>query len=83
MHPYYSLFLFTLIDVWGFSIVLPLFPFLAKNFNMTPVEVGLLQSSNALAQLVATPVIGALSDKYDCNADRLIVFIFLTLWMSY
>lgn len=78
MHPYVSLFLFTLIDVLGFSIVLPLFPFLAKNFNMTPVEVGLLQSSNALAQLVATPVIGALSDKYG-RCPLLILSVFATL----
>lgn len=63
MHPYVSLFLFTLVDVLGFSIILPLFPYLTKNI-MSPVEVGFLQSSNALAQLVATPLIGALSDKW-------------------
>jgi MFS family permease len=73
MHPYVSLFLFTLIDVLGFSIVLPLFPFLATNFDMSPVEVGLLQSSNAFAQLVATPIIGALSDKYVASIMKYLI----------
>lgn len=62
MRVYISLFFFTLVEVLGFSIILPLFPYLTKNI-MSPVEVGFLQSSNALAQLAATPIIGALSDK--------------------
>jgi MFS transporter, DHA1 family, tetracycline resistance protein len=51
------------VEVLGFSIIIPLFPYLTKNI-MSPIEVGCLQSSNALAQLIATPFIGALSDKY-------------------
>jgi len=75
--PLVSLFLFTLVDVLGFSIILPLFPYLTKNI-MTPTEVGFLQSSNALAQLVATPIIGALSDMYG-RRPLLLVSVFSTL----
>eukprot|EP01127_Copromyxa_protea_P015122 TRINITY_DN4303_c0_g1_i1.p1 TRINITY_DN4303_c0_g1~~TRINITY_DN4303_c0_g1_i1.p1 ORF type:complete len:308 (+),score=46.13 TRINITY_DN4303_c0_g1_i1:25-924(+) len=59
-----SLFLFVVIEVLGFSIVLPLLPYLVQYYGMTPTQAGLLQSSNALAQLIAVPFIGALSDQY-------------------
>lgn len=58
-----SLFLFVLIEVLGFSIVLPLLPYLIQHYGLTPTQAGLLQASNALAQLVAVPFIGALSDR--------------------
>ena len=59
-----SLFLFVLVDILGFSIVLPLMPYLSSQFSLSATSVGLLQSSNALAQLVAVPFIGSLSDQY-------------------
>ena len=62
--PIYSLFLFVIIDVLGFSLVLPLFPYLRKEFQMSYNQLGYLQASNAIAQLLFVPVIGALSDKY-------------------
>lgn len=62
--PIYSLFLFVIIDVLGFSLVLPLFPYLRKEFGMSYNQLGYLQASNALSQLIAVPIIGALSDKY-------------------
>lgn len=60
----FSLFLFVLIEVLGFSIVLPLLPYLVQHYGLTPTQAGLLQSSNALAQLIAVPFIGSLSDQY-------------------
>lgn len=62
--PIYSLFLFVIVDVLGFSLVLPLFPYLRRDFGMTYNQLGYLQASNALSQLIAVPIIGALSDKY-------------------
>lgn len=62
--PLFSLFLFVIIDVLGFSLVLPLFPYLRRKFDMSYTELGYLQSSNAIAQLIAVPFMGALSDKY-------------------
>jgi len=51
MSPLVSLFLFVLVDILGFSIVLPLFPYLSKEYGMSPTEIGLLQTSNAIAQV--------------------------------
>lgn len=78
MNPLYILVLFVLVDVLGFSLVLPLFPYLSAQYNMTPVEVGWLASSNAIAQLVSVPVIGTLSDRYG-RRPLLIVCVFCTL----
>lgn len=57
-------FLFVFVDILGFSIVLPLFPYWRTVFAASPVGVGLLGTANALAQLIAAPVIGVLSDGY-------------------
>jgi DHA1 family tetracycline resistance protein-like MFS transporter len=60
----FLVFLFVFVDILGFSIVLPLFPYWRTLFGASPVAVGLLGTANALAQLVAAPVIGVLSDGY-------------------
>lgn len=64
MSPLFSLFLFVLVDVLGFSLVLPLFPYMRREFSMSYTELGWLQASNAIAQLISVPIIGSLSDKY-------------------
>ena len=38
-----SLFLFVLVDILGFSLVLPLMPYLSTAFNLSPTAVGFLQ----------------------------------------
>jgi DHA1 family tetracycline resistance protein-like MFS transporter len=53
------LFFFVFIDVLGLSLILPLLPYFATTFNASPTRVGLLLSSNSLAQLCAAPFIGA------------------------
>jgi len=42
------LLVFVFVDVLGFSLVLPLFPYLTKSLDMDALQVGLLQASNAL-----------------------------------
>jgi DHA1 family tetracycline resistance protein-like MFS transporter len=64
MSPLLPIFLFVLVDVLGFSLVLPLLPFLTAEFAMTPLMVGAVQSANAVAQLLAVPVIGVLADRH-------------------
>jgi len=76
--PLFSLFLFTFVEILGFSLVLPLMPYLIKQFEMTPTQIGFLQSSNALAQLFAVPVIGVLSDGYG-RRPLLLICVFGTL----
>eukprot|EP01125_Pyxidicula_operculata_P014211 TRINITY_DN4730_c0_g1_i1.p1 TRINITY_DN4730_c0_g1~~TRINITY_DN4730_c0_g1_i1.p1 ORF type:complete len:449 (-),score=71.94 TRINITY_DN4730_c0_g1_i1:74-1420(-) len=86
MEPLPILFLFVLVDVLGFSIVLPLLPYLTEQYGMSATTVGLLQASNALAQLVAVPIIGGLSDQWGrkpllilCVFGTFISFVILAL----
>jgi MFS family permease len=58
-------FLTLLNDRLGESIVFPLLPFLLAGFTADGRTLGLLTGSYALAQFAFTPLIGALSDRYD------------------
>lgn len=55
---------FVFIDLLGYSLILPLLPFYADNFAASLTTVGLLGTVNALAQLIAAPTIGRLSDRF-------------------
>lgn len=55
---------FTFIDLLGYSLILPLLPYIAERFNAGPVQVGLLLTANALSQMIAAPIIGRLSDRW-------------------
>nr|WP_254938530.1 MFS transporter [Cyanobium sp. Morenito 9A2] len=61
---YFCAFVTLLNDRMGESIVFPLLPFLLANFSNDGRTLGLLAGSYALAQFAATPLIGALSDRY-------------------
>ena len=54
------------IDLVGFGIVIPVLPFYAEGtkFNATPRMVGLLFASYSIMQLIFSPILGSLSDKY-------------------
>src|SRR5688572_14394366 len=54
------------IDLVGFGIVIPVLPFYAEGttFNATPRTVGLLFASYSIMQLIFSPILGSLSDKY-------------------
>jgi len=54
---------FVFIDLLGYSLFLPLLPFYAGVLGATPTLIGFLVASNALAQLIAAPIIGRLSDR--------------------
>ena len=55
---------FVFIDLLGYSLILPLLPYIAERFSATPTQVGLLLTANALAQMIAAPIIGRLSDRW-------------------
>ena len=46
------------------SLVFPLLPFLLASFTSSGTTLGLLAGSYALAQFIATPLIGAFSDRF-------------------
>lgn len=64
--PLIVIFTTIFIDLVGFGIVIPVLPFYAEGtvFNATPRMVGLLFASYSIMQLIFSPVLGGLSDKY-------------------
>jgi MFS family permease len=52
------------VDAIGFMIILPLLPFYAVRLHASPETVGQLIASFSIAQLLAAPVWGRVSDRY-------------------
>src|SRR5688572_17535561 len=62
--PLLPMFLIVLIDVMGFTIVIPLLAYYAEEFGASPLVATLLVSVYAVCSLISTPIIGKLSDQY-------------------
>ena len=62
--PLLVIFLTVFVNLVGFGIIIPLLPFYAETFGASPVVIGLLFAAFSLAQLLAAPVLGALSDRF-------------------
>jgi DHA1 family tetracycline resistance protein-like MFS transporter len=60
--PLPTLFLIVFVDLVGFGLIIPLLPFYAEHFQARPATIGLLMASYSLAQFVAAPVWGRMSD---------------------
>jgi MFS transporter, DHA1 family, tetracycline resistance protein len=58
------MFLIVLVDVLGFTIVIPLLAYYAEHFGATPLIATTLVSVYAVCSLLSTPIIGKLSDQY-------------------
>ena len=52
------------VDMIGFMIVLPLLPFYALKLNASPEIIGQMIASYSIAQLIAAPLWGRVSDRY-------------------
>lgn len=52
------------IDLIGFGIVFPILPRYAEDLRISPAVIGLVVASFSLAQLVCSPVLGRLSDRF-------------------
>ena len=53
-----------LVDLLGFSIVMPLLAPFAREYQFSPMRIGWLLAAYPLAQLVAAPILGRLSDRF-------------------
>jgi multidrug resistance protein len=62
--PLLPIFLIVLVDILGFTIVIPLLPFYALRFGASPLVATTLVSIYAVCSLISTPIIGKLSDQY-------------------
>ena len=58
------IYLLSLINILGFTLLIPVFPSLVEEYGGNAVTYGMLISIYSLAQLIATPIMGTLSDKY-------------------
>ncbi|HEY6804898.1 MAG TPA: MFS transporter [Pyrinomonadaceae bacterium] len=94
--PLIVIFTTVFIDLVGFGIVIPVLPFYAEGtaFNATPRTVGFLFASYSIMQLIFSPILGRLSDKYGRRPVLFISiigtgigFLFLgfatTIWMLF
>jgi MFS transporter, DHA1 family, tetracycline resistance protein len=61
--PLLPIFLIVLVDIFGFTLVIPLLSIYAERFHATPFEATLLVSSYAACQLVSGPLLGRISDS--------------------
>ena len=61
--PLLPIFLIVIVDVLGFTIILPLLPFYSERLGASPTVVGLIVAIYAAFQLVAGPILGQLSDR--------------------
>ncbi len=61
--PLVPIFLIVLVDVLGFTIILPLLPFYSERLGASPAVIGALVSTYAFCQLISGPILGQLSDR--------------------
>lgn len=78
--PLIVVFLTVCLDLVGFGLVIPLLAFYAESFQATPFEVTSLMTCYSLAQFVAAPIWGQMSDKFG-RRPALLASIFMTAVM--
>jgi MFS transporter, DHA1 family, tetracycline resistance protein len=92
--PLLPIFLIVLVDVFGFTLVIPLLSIYAEHFQASPFEATLLVSSYAVCQLFSGPLLGRISDSvgrkpmlFVSQVGTFIGFIVMAranaLWMLY
>jgi len=62
--PLFVLFLTVFIDLVGFGIIIPVLPLYAENFHATPMVIGWLTGVYSGMQIIFTPILGKLSDRF-------------------
>ncbi len=92
--PLLPIFLIVLVDVLGFTIVIPLLGLYAEKFGASPLVATSIVSVYAVCSLISTPIIGNLSDRYGRRplllisqagtcAGFIILGISTSLWMVF
>ena len=62
--PLFVLFLTVFIDMVGFGIIIPVLPLYAERFHATPMAIGWLTGIYSGMQIIFTPILGKLSDRF-------------------
>jgi DHA1 family tetracycline resistance protein-like MFS transporter len=58
------IFFIVFMDLLGFGVIIPLMPIYARQFNASPLEVTLLFAIYSACQFIASPILGAMSDRF-------------------
>ena len=58
------IFMIMFTEILGFSIVMPVMPFLGLSLGLNPFQIGLILSIFSFCQLFASPITGKLSDRF-------------------
>src|SRR3954469_25830715 len=58
------IFFIVFMDLLGFGVIIPLMPIYARQFNASPLEVTLLFAIYSACQFIASPLLGAASDRF-------------------
>jgi MFS transporter, DHA1 family, tetracycline resistance protein len=56
--------LLTLVNVLGFAVFIPVFPFVVEQYGGSAITYGFLLSTYSIFQFVGAPILGSLSDRY-------------------
>jgi DHA1 family tetracycline resistance protein-like MFS transporter len=60
----FTIFLIVLADLMGFGVIIPLLPFYGRQYHASDLQIGLLFSIYSVCQMVATPILGLMSDRF-------------------
>ncbi|MFX1363945.1 MAG: MFS transporter [Promethearchaeota archaeon] len=58
------IFIIMFTEILGYSILMPLLPFLGLSLGLNPFQIGLIAAIFSLCQLFASPITGKLSDRF-------------------
>lgn len=64
----FPIYLLTFINAIGFTLMLPVFPYITEKLNANAIHYGLLVAAYPLCQFFGAPILGALSDKHGRRA---------------
>src|SRR4051794_6002509 len=58
------IFCIVFMDLLGFGVIIPLMPIYARQFQASPLEVTLMFAIYSACQFIASPLLGAASDRF-------------------
>ena len=59
-----AIFLIVLSDFLGFGLIIPALPFYVRKFAVSDFQIGVMAATFSACQLLATPILGAASDRF-------------------
>ena len=64
------------VDILALAILIPVMPYIAKEFGATPSIQGLLVSTYGGAQIIGGPIMGKLSDRWKSRKKVFLISLF-------